>query len=232
MQKILVSQKDELISTMHSSGVIPVFHHPEANTWMEIIAISYRCGVRMLEFTHQRDSRGLRMFSWLVEEAKQFPGLTLGVGTVLDPLTAERYIQSGAGFIASPFLQPRTAEVCIQNNVLWMPGCSTVEDVQQARDQGAEAVTILSGNILGPEFLRQVNKKFPQMLLVPSSGVGLRENNLRAWFDAGAICVRLGEALFSKEAVAVRDWVKIETNLYSTLDTILRIKKSKTLSIL
>jgi len=232
MQKFLASQKDELLGTMQASGIIPVFHHPSASTLMEIISISYRCGIRVLEFTHQRDSRGLRLFSWLIEETKQFPGLTLGAGTVLDPVTAERYIHAGANFIASPFLQTKTAEVCAQHNVLWMPGCSTLEDVKQAHEHGAEAVTILSGNILGPEFLRQVHKEFPQMLLIPSSGVGLRENNLQTWFDAGAICVRLGEALFSKEAVAVRDWVKIETNLYSTLNTILRIKKSKTISIL
>jgi len=225
------ASKHILINSASATGIIPVVGHAEITALLQLVRISYRFGIRAIEFKHQRDFRGLRLFSWLREETRDLHGLALGVGTVLDANMAQRYIQAGADFITSPFLQEAMAAVCQRNEILWMPGCSTLQDVEQASALGAEAVNLLSGNILGPDFLRQVTDRFPHIMVLPSSGVEVMENNLRGWFDAGAICVRLGDSLFPKEAIAVRDWIKVETKVYGCLTMISRIREEKTISV-
>jgi len=225
------TSKHTIINTASITGIIPVVGLAEMTALLQLVRISYRFGIRVIEFKHQRDFRGLRLFSWLREETRNLHDLALGVGTVLDANMAQRYIQAGADFITSPFLQNEMGVVCQRNETPWMPGCSTMQDVEQASALGAEAINLLSGNILGPEFLRQVSDRFPHIMVLPSSGVEVVENNLRGWFDAGAICVRLGDSLFPKEAIAVRDWIKVETKVYGCLTMINRIREEKTISV-
>src|SRR5688572_18854795 len=133
----------DVILQIKSSGFLPVFYHTDVNTILHAIRVSYRCGVRVFEFLHQRDNRGLRMFSWLVEQTQNMPDLCLGAGTVLDSVMAERYIAAGAQFIASPFLRSDMAQVCGKLNTLWIPGCASQQDVVHASELGAGAVMLL-----------------------------------------------------------------------------------------
>jgi 2-dehydro-3-deoxyphosphogluconate aldolase/(4S)-4-hydroxy-2-oxoglutarate aldolase len=150
----------------------------------------------------------------------------MGAGTVLSASQATRYIRAGAQFIASPFLHEDVASACYANNVLWIPGCTTLADVQQAKNWGATTVMIIPGNILGPDFVKQVVTIHPELVCIPSGGVTLEKNNIGSWFDAGAVSVRLGDALFTREDVAVKDWRKIESNVFHAFQGIKQLKSS------
>ena len=88
---------------MKQTGVVPVFYHPDVDVLMQVVDISYRCGLRVFEFMHQRDNKGIRLFNYVNERIHRYPGIILGVGTVLDATMTEQDIQVGAQFIASPF---------------------------------------------------------------------------------------------------------------------------------
>jgi 2-dehydro-3-deoxyphosphogluconate aldolase / (4S)-4-hydroxy-2-oxoglutarate aldolase len=214
----------DVINVIKNVGVIPVFYHTEVNTILQAIRTAYRCGARVFEFLHQRDNRGLRIFSWLVEETANMPDLILGVGTVLDAPMTERYIQAGAQFIASPFLRKDMADVCHRLNVLWMPGCSTQTDIREARELGASIVMIIPGNVLGPDFLRRAVMEYSDVHFVPSGGVELTEASLRTWIHSGALAVRLGDPLFPREAVVAQEWDKIERNVRNALELVQKLK--------
>lgn len=215
---------NEIISSMKTAGFVPVFYHADANTVLQMIRIAYGCGVRVFEFLHQRDNRGLRIFAWLAEQAKEMPGLLLGAGTVLDAVMAERYIAAGANFIGSPFLRKDMCEVCMKHNVLWIPGCSTQVDIAQANSFGAKAAMILPGNILGADFLRKAVIEFPTISFIPSGGIDISENSLRTWIGVGALSVRLGDTLFDREAVMIKEWARIENNIHGVMHTIHKVK--------
>jgi 2-dehydro-3-deoxyphosphogluconate aldolase/(4S)-4-hydroxy-2-oxoglutarate aldolase len=225
MHRTVTTTLSKLSNTLNTNGVIPFFYHQDIDRVLEVMKILKRCGCNVFEFTHQRDARGIRMFTWLAEKAKELD-IIIGAGTVLDASQANRFIEAGAHFIASPFLHADVARVCHENNVVWIPGCSTFQDVAEAKALQASLVTILPGNILGPAFLKQVVNVHPEMSFIPSGGVTLVKNNLQGWFDAGALCVRLGESLFTREDVAVKDWVKVEGNVYRALQGIKQIKTS------
>ncbi len=184
-----VSKKDVIIK-IAASGVIPVFYHADMDLLLRILSISYGCGLRVFEFMHQRDNKGLRYFEHLVGRLDEFPGLALGVGTVLDATMTERYASAGAHYIASPFLRPDMGQVCKKNNVIWMPGCTSLLEIENAELLGATAVNVLPGNVLGVDFMATAAKQNPAMHFIPSGISDFREKELTKWFEAGILALK------------------------------------------
>ena len=209
---------------MKQIGIIPVFYHPDVDVLMQVVDISYRCGLRVFEFMHQRDNKGLRLFNYIKERAHHYPGIILGVGTVLDATMTERYIQVGAQFIASPFLRPEMAEVCNRHDTLWMPGCTTTSDISWAKSLGATIIGILPANILGPDFIQSVKRAHQDLEFIPSGISDLHPGVLAKWFEAGSLCLKLGAPLFPKEAITLKDWGTIEKGIFGHLKNISKIK--------
>lgn len=218
-----VSKKDAILN-IRASGLVPVYFHPDVDVLLRTVSISYKCGVRVFEFMHQRDNKGLRYFEYLVSKLGEFPGMILGVGTVLDSIMTERYIHSGANFIASPFLRPDMGEVCDRYDMLWMPGCSAVAEIEKAKALGASVINVLPGNVLGPEFVAPLSKKHPDLRFIPSGISDLRDTELAKWFTAGSLAVKLSAQLFTKDLVAEKNWKAIEHNLVALLKTIHKIQ--------
>lgn len=215
--------KKELTVRIREQGMIPVFYHPDMDILLRIVTIGYQCGLRIFEFTHQRDNKGLRFFEHLIGQRSHFPGLTFGVGTVLDATMTERYINAGAQFIASPFLRPDMGEVCKSKQVLWMPGCSTSEEVDKANALGAIAINILPGNVLGADFVSPIARRYPELSLLPSGISDLRDESLARWFESGAAAVKIGGQIFTRESIAAKDWAEIAFHLAELIKAIKRV---------
>ena len=173
-----MSVSKEIVSLkIRTSGVVPVFYHPDMDVLLKVVSISYQCGLRVFEFMHQRDNKGLRFFEHLVGRLDEFPDLTLGVGTVLDATMTERYIKAGANFVASPFLRPDMGKVTQEFNVLWMPGCTTLAEIEKAKALGATFINVLPGNVLGFDFITPIARQYPELNLIPSGIADLRESS-------------------------------------------------------
>jgi len=211
---------------MKSTGILPVFHHTHTEVLFQAMRIIYRGGISILEFKHLRDSRSIRAFAQLLELASDFSGLTIGAGTVLDVASAHQYIKAGAQFISSPFLHPEMGSICEDYNVMWIPGCSTREEVEEAIRLKADMINIVQGNVPALDVLRQCTRDFPDMYFVPSAGIELRKNNVPLWFEAGALCLRLGDRLFRRNDILTKDWARMEINFYQTVKNIAQVKKS------
>jgi len=220
-----LSKKDVLVR-FRDSGVIPVFYHPDVDVLLRIVSICYSSGLRVFEFMHQRDNRGLRFFTHLTDQLDQFPGMLLGVGTVLDATMTERYIQAGAQFISSPFLRPDMGRVCNENNLLWAPGCAAAEEVDQAVDMNASAINVLPGNILGHEFIAPISKRYPDLALLPSGINDLRNSSLASWFESGALAIKIGPQVFTKEHLSAGDWTNIKSDLTDVLRRVRHIQST------
>lgn len=216
--------KKELIVRFRDEGMIPVFYHADMDVLLHVVTICYQCGIRVFEFMHQRDNKGLRFFEHLVTQTQSFPGMIFGVGTVLDATMTERYINAGAQFIASPFLRPDMGMVCKANNKVWMPGCSAVEEIEQAKILGATAINVLPGNVLGFEFITPVAKQYPELPLIPTGISDLREASLTKWFESGVLAIKIGTQIFTKEELSAKDWSGIAQNLRELQRVIKKIK--------
>ncbi|MEO8470803.1 MAG: hypothetical protein ABI477_01380 [Chryseolinea sp.] len=216
--------KKELTVRIREHGMIPVFYHSDMDVLLRIVTIGYQCGLRIFEFTHQRDNKGLRFFEHLIGQRSHFPGLTFGVGTVLDATMTERYINAGAQFIASPFLRPDMGEVCKNKQILWMPGCSASDEVEKAHAMGAIAINILPGNVLGSDFIAPIARRYPELSLLPSGVSDLRDESLARWFESGAAAVKIGGQIFTRDSIVAKDWTNIAHHLVELLKAIKRAR--------
>lgn len=197
--------KEEIISVMRDTGVVPLFTHDNAEDAQQVVEAAYRGGVRAFEFTNRR-ANSFEVFSHLVRERKKFPDLTLGIGTIMDAATTEKFIGAGADFIISPILKREMADVCNKHNIAWIPGCATLTEIVAARDNGAAVIKIFPGSVLGPGFVSSILPVVPDLRLMITGGVEPTEESLTAWFRAGAMCVGMGSQLFTKDILQNRKW--------------------------
>jgi len=60
---------------------------------------------------------------------------------------------------------------------------------------------------------------------MPTGGVEPTRENLKAWFDAGAICVGMGSNLITKQIIEKKDWKLLSSNVAEVLKITKEVKK-------
>jgi 2-dehydro-3-deoxyphosphogluconate aldolase/(4S)-4-hydroxy-2-oxoglutarate aldolase len=204
-----MERESYIIEALQKQGFLPLFYHADKSTCLEVTKLLYNTGVRAIEFTN-RGENAFENFLALVEGKKtSMPDLLLGVGTIRTAEQATRYIEAGADFLVSPVFDSSVADIAYMQKVLWIPGCMTPTEIHVAETAGCKLVKLFPGNVLGPGFVSAIKELFPAMLFMPTGGVEVEEENIRAWFDAGVCAVGLGSKLISKKDLDEKKYEKI-----------------------
>jgi 2-dehydro-3-deoxyphosphogluconate aldolase/(4S)-4-hydroxy-2-oxoglutarate aldolase len=215
----------EVAQTMKSSGMVPLFYHEDIELCKQVLKACYDGGARLLEFTSRGDFAH-EVFGDLIKYAiAELPGMILGVGSVTDAAAASLYMQLGANFIVTPVLREDIAIVCNRRKVLWSPGCGSLTEIAKAEELGCEIVKLFPGDLYGPQFVKALKGPQPWTSVMPTGGVSPTEENLKAWFDAGVICVGMGSQLISKEIISKEDFKMLENKVKEALDIIKNLQK-------
>lgn len=185
------------VNALLSTRLIPVFYHPELLACIEAVQAAYQAGVRVFEFVNRGEKAyevfvGLKMYV-----QKHLPDLALGVGTVFDSATADKFIWAGADFLVSPIVHPPLGELCRQARIPWIPGVFSPTECYLAVQEGADFVKLFPADALGPEFLKTLKGPMPELKAIVSGGIQPTEKGIRQWMDAGAVAVSMGTALFA-----------------------------------
>ncbi|WP_028296079.1 ketohydroxyglutarate aldolase [Olivibacter sitiensis] len=182
--------------------ILPVFYHDDASICLETIKACYAGGIRVFEFVN-RGAKAKDNFAHLVQQRDEhFPEMLLGIGTIKSKEEAENFLTLGADFIVSPITDAKIAQVTIQKDILWIPGCMTPTEISIAEKTGAPLAKLFPGNLLGTDFLKAIKPLFPHMRFMPTGGVSPTAESIDAWFDAGVSAVGMGSKLFEKPADA------------------------------
>src|SRR5512135_1334009 len=215
----------DVLNAMYSTGVVPVFYHPDAEVVTSVARACARGGARLLEFTNRGDLawevfRELERFC-----ARELPEMITGVGSVVDAGTATLYINNGASFVVGPLLNPDVARTCNRRKIAYSPGCGTVSEIAAAEELGCEIVKIFPGaEVGGPSFVKAVAGPCPWTSIMPTGGVEPTEASLSAWFKAGVACVGIGSNLITRELLATKDWDGLAARVEGTLAIIRKIR--------
>lgn len=162
-------------------------------------------GVRAIELT-TNTPRWREGTAWT---ARRFgDGVSVGVGTVLDPAQVDVAAALGASFVVSPHLDPSIGERAHERGLGWYPGAATPTEIVRAWRLGARAVKVFpAAQLGGPAYLRQVLAPLDSVDVVPTGGIGV--DDAADYLAAGAVAVGLGsplvgDALETGDTAAVR----------------------------
>ena len=201
--------KIQVLEAMRTTRVVPVFYNADSETAWQVVKACYDGGVRAFEFTN-RGEFAHEVFAALSKRcAAECPDMILGAGSVVDAATAALYVQLGANFVVGPLFNAEVAKVCNRRQVPYIPGCGSVTEVGTAQEAGCEVCKVFPGDVLTPKFVKGLLAPIPWSLLMITGGVEPTEENLSAWFRAGAMCVGMGSKLFPKDVIASGDWAAI-----------------------
>jgi 2-dehydro-3-deoxyphosphogluconate aldolase/(4S)-4-hydroxy-2-oxoglutarate aldolase len=218
----------DVIIRILGAGIVPIFYHKDPDICRNVITSCFEGGIKVIEFTNRGDFAH-ELFSDLNKWAeKEFPGLVMGTGSVVEPATAAMYIQSGSCFIVSPVMNPEMGKICNRRKILWIPGCGTLSEISQAEELGAEIIKIFPGlSAGGPDFIRAVKGPCPWTSLMPTGGVEPTTENLREWFDAGASCAGIGSNLITREIIQKKDWKGLTARIAEAVKIVKKIKEGE-----
>ncbi|MBN1416601.1 MAG: bifunctional 4-hydroxy-2-oxoglutarate aldolase/2-dehydro-3-deoxy-phosphogluconate aldolase [Bacteroidales bacterium] len=210
---------------MKESGLVPVFYNADIDVCKNVVSACYKGGARIFEFTNRGDYAQEVFLELNQFVMKVMPDMIMGVGSVVDAVTAGLYIQLGANFIVSPILNEEMARVCNRRKILWSPGCGSVSEISRAEELGAEVVKIFPGaEVGGPRFVEMVKGPMPWTSIMPTGGVDATKESLSTWFKAGVWCVGMGSRLITKEMIKNKDYKAIEDNIRNVLEIIEWVK--------
>lgn len=208
---------NKIIDLMLETKIIPLFYVADSEIALKLIDACYEGGARVIEFTNRGD-QAEKVFSDMITYSKEkYPELALGIGSISSPAQVNRFVELGADFLVSPFIDEEIAMECKKLGKFWTGGCATLSEMHRAHKWGVPLMKAFPGNILGPAFIKGAKAPCPWLKIMPTGGVKPERDNLRSWFDAGASCVGMGSRLFVKNEEGKFQFDKITSLLKESI---------------
>jgi len=199
--------KEEHMRQLADAGVIAIIRANSKDQLMGIAQALIEGGVCGIEvtMTTPKAIAGIEMLADKLGDSS-----VIGVGTVIDAATAVDAISAGAQFVVSPVFDQQIVAATRRYNKIAMPGALTPTEILSAWTAGADVVKVFPSSAVGPGYLKELLAPLPQLRLMPTGGVDLK--NAGEWIKAGAVFVGAGSSLVSKDALAKSDWSSVTVN--------------------
>jgi 2-dehydro-3-deoxyphosphogluconate aldolase/(4S)-4-hydroxy-2-oxoglutarate aldolase len=181
---------NKVVNEILGKPLVPVFYHSDIDICLQVFKACYEGGVRVFEFTN-RGENALDNFRELKQrQQEKYSDCYVGIGTIVNKNTAEQFIKAGASFIVSPYFSPMVAEVCLRDEITYIPGCMTVKEIAEATEMGCSLVKIFPGEVVGMNFVKAAKAVLPGIKMMITGGVSI--GNAKDWFTVGADAVGIG----------------------------------------
>lgn len=216
-------KKVDVYGRIKRNYLVPIFTTSDFGIADSVITALVEGGSGVIELTHRAENS----YSVFQKVCEKFSGtgILIGAGSIIDEPTAAMYINTGADFIVAPNFNRGIARLCNRLNILYVPGCATVNEILTAYEQGVIAVKLFpAGEMGGPGFLKNIKGPCSWVDAIATGGVEPSEDNLRGWIDAGAVAVGMGSKLIRKDFIKEGDWDSIKELTAETLQIIQNIR--------
>lgn len=220
-----MNMKSELSDLIGEQGIVPLYYSADAEVSIGLMRALYAGGIRTTEYADRGD-RALKNFREMRKVCDaELPGMRLGIGTIKTAGAARIYIDEGAEFLVCPGILESVIELSEKHNLLCIPGCMTPSEIIRAETCGSKIVKLFPANTLGPSFIEAVQAVFTDIVFLPTGGIELTEDNLRAWFKVG-VCAVGGSKMISKNVIENRLYGQLTADSSRILDLIKSIRLS------
>lgn len=187
-----------VLKRLNDEKIVAILRHipvDKVNHTVEALRLG---GVKILEVT--MNSEGA--LQSIVQLRNQYSNeqVVVGAGTILDLKMAKEAVAAGAEFLISPNLDEEVISYAVDQGIEIWPGVMTPSEMVKAWNAGARAIKLFPAGFLGPTFIKDVRAPLGHIPIIATGGISLQ--NLRQFFDAGAMAIGLGGQLLKKNLIA------------------------------
>lgn len=184
----------------HKAPIIGIVRGNDQGTVKEIAKAYVEAGLTTLEITMNTPNAP----AIIAMLRREFSSLNIGAGTVCNTEQLAAALDAGTQFIVTPILSEVVISQAVSQGIPIFPGAYSPTEIHKAWSLGASAVKIFPATQLGPQFIKDVKAPLNEIKLLPTGGVSLE--NIKSFFQAGAIGVGMGSSLLDKELILKRDF--------------------------
>jgi 2-dehydro-3-deoxyphosphogluconate aldolase/(4S)-4-hydroxy-2-oxoglutarate aldolase len=140
--------------------------------------------------------------------AREVPGATVGVGSVIEAAQFTAAAEAGATFAVSPGASDDLHAAAHAARLPWLPGAQTVSEVLALRARGYRLVKFFPAHAAGGTgFLRAIAGPVPDMSFCPTGGIS--EASAPEYLSLPNVACVGGSWLTPAELLRARRWDKI-----------------------
>lgn len=145
---------------------------------------------------------------------REYPGMLVGAGTVLNRRQADEALAAGARFLVAPGFNPELVSHVISAGALMIPGICTPSEIEQAAAMGLSLLKFFPAEVRGGvAFLKAVAPVYPEIAFMPTGGIN--QGNIASYLElpqvaacGGSWIVKPGQAgAIAEETRKVRELI-------------------------
>jgi 2-dehydro-3-deoxyphosphogluconate aldolase/(4S)-4-hydroxy-2-oxoglutarate aldolase len=195
----------EIERILRLSPVMPVVIIEEAQIAPELARAFVRGGLRAVEIT-LRTPAALAAIEAI---ARHVPEIAVGAGTVLSAEDLRAAAGAGATFAISPGATPALLSAAASAPIPYLPAVATASELMQGLAAGHHCFKFFpAGPAGGIAMLKSFAGPFPQARFCPTGGI--TQESVKTYLDLPNVLCAGGSWLSPADALAARDWKRIE----------------------
>lgn len=214
--------KSESIQRLLNPGIVAVIRADSSEQLLNVCKALAKGGVTAMEITMTTPNA-----IEAIKETTQTLGdsIYMGVGSVLDAVTARLAILAGAEFVVTPVYKEEVIRLCNRYNKPIVCGSYTPTEALTAFENGADFIKVFPADGLGPSYIKALKAPMPQLEVIPTGGVNL--DTCIDFLKAGCAGLAAGSSLVKKEFIQNEDWDALSDLASQYVKKITEYKQSK-----
>lgn len=171
------------LRTLHENPLSVIVRTNSSSNAYKIIKNTVENGFKFVEITLTNPN----VYQIISETRQNYPEAIIGAGTVLILEEAKRAVQAGAQYLVSPIFTKEILKWSLENDILYVPGVMTVNEMYQAHQKGAQLLKFYPATALSINTLSLIAQPFPNFKVLATGGIDLY--NINNYFEAGVYAV-------------------------------------------
>ena len=126
--------------------------------------------------------------------------ILVGAGTVLTIDQVKAAMDAGARFVVSPGFNPKTAEYCVQHQIVHIPGVCTPTEIEAALELGLRVLKFFPAEACGGvNTLTAISSPYSQVAFIPTGGI--HNGNLARYLQLSSVLACGGTWIAKSELI-------------------------------
>ncbi len=205
-----------VLEKLSKIGIVPVVKIDRAEDAVPLAKALCAGGLPCAEVTFRTGAAAAAIKAM----TENFPQMCVGAGTVLNAAQVDAAVASGAQFIVSPGLNPRTVKYCQEKEIPITPGTSSPSDIEQAIELGLDVVKFFPAEQSGGlAKIKAMAAPYVNMKFLPTGGISAK--NLTSYLDFNKVIACGGSWMVPGDLINAGEWDKIEQLTREAVQTML-----------